>query len=414
MRKIAIVGAGQGGILLAIALLKNGYQVTLFSNRTAEQIRSGRILSSQVMYHSALTIEQHWGLNFWDDLCPWNFSFTSTVRNPEQPTIALRWQAQTAHPFQSIDQRLKISRWLEEFVTLGGNLIIQEVGLAILNSISKEHELTIIASGKGEISQAFTRDDARSPFDKPMRSLAALYVTGMQPVVGSRGMRATIMPEIGEFTTVAALTLTGPCDIMVFEAIPGGAMDCWRTVTDPQQRLNLAKELVQHYFPWEAERCNAIQLTDPQATLTGAFPPIVRKPLLSLPNGKQALGMGDTVMLNDPLSGQGANNATKCAAVYLARILERQQQPFDADWMQQTFEQYWQQYGQAAAGWTQLILDPPTHFLELISTCAKSPAVAALIANTFDNPNVLFPWIRDAQQTRAMIEKLRATDPNQN
>jgi len=34
MRKIAIVGAGQSGLQLALGLLQKGYEVTVISNRT--------------------------------------------------------------------------------------------------------------------------------------------------------------------------------------------------------------------------------------------------------------------------------------------------------------------------------------------------------------------------------------------
>lgn len=47
MRRIAIVGAGQSGLQLAFALLDQGYHVTLATNRDAEQIRNGKVMSSQ-------------------------------------------------------------------------------------------------------------------------------------------------------------------------------------------------------------------------------------------------------------------------------------------------------------------------------------------------------------------------------
>src|SRR6478672_4943236 len=47
MRKIAIVGAGQSGLQLALGLLQKGYEVTVISNRTPEQVLNGRVTSSQ-------------------------------------------------------------------------------------------------------------------------------------------------------------------------------------------------------------------------------------------------------------------------------------------------------------------------------------------------------------------------------
>ena len=39
MRRIAIVGAGQSGLQLGLGLLDTGYDVTMITNRTADEIR---------------------------------------------------------------------------------------------------------------------------------------------------------------------------------------------------------------------------------------------------------------------------------------------------------------------------------------------------------------------------------------
>ena len=47
MSKILIVGAGQAGLQLAFGLVQDGHDVTVVSNRTAEDVRNGRVMSSQ-------------------------------------------------------------------------------------------------------------------------------------------------------------------------------------------------------------------------------------------------------------------------------------------------------------------------------------------------------------------------------
>src|SRR5260370_6257244 len=126
---------------------------------------------------------------------------------------------------------------------------------------------------------------------------------------------------------------------MVVEGVPGGPMDCWQDVKTPQQHLQRSKEIVQKFMHWEAERCLNIELTDDNGVLTGRFPPCVRKPVCKLPSGRLAMGMGDVVVLNDPITGQGSNTACKCAKIYLDRILEQGKKPFDADWMQKNFNE---------------------------------------------------------------------------
>ena len=70
MSKILIVGAGQAGLQLALGLVQDGHDVTVVSNRTAEDIRGGKVMSSQCMFHDALQHERDLGLDFWEDECP--------------------------------------------------------------------------------------------------------------------------------------------------------------------------------------------------------------------------------------------------------------------------------------------------------------------------------------------------------
>ena len=46
-RKITIVGGGQSGLQLGCGLLSHGYEVDIVQNRTAEQVRDGKVLSSR-------------------------------------------------------------------------------------------------------------------------------------------------------------------------------------------------------------------------------------------------------------------------------------------------------------------------------------------------------------------------------
>src|SRR5690606_4145219 len=70
MRRITIVGAGQAGLHLGIGLVQQGYEVTILSNRTPEQLRDGTVLSSQSMYDMALSLERELGIDFWEDNSP--------------------------------------------------------------------------------------------------------------------------------------------------------------------------------------------------------------------------------------------------------------------------------------------------------------------------------------------------------
>jgi 2-polyprenyl-6-methoxyphenol hydroxylase-like FAD-dependent oxidoreductase len=69
-RKVAIIGAGQSGLQLGFGLLANGYEVTIVTDRSAEQILAGKILSSQGMFGEALEIERQLNIDYWQNIAP--------------------------------------------------------------------------------------------------------------------------------------------------------------------------------------------------------------------------------------------------------------------------------------------------------------------------------------------------------
>lgn len=113
--------------------------------------------------------------------------------------------------------------------------------------------------------------------------------------------------------------------------------------------------------------------------------------------------MADVVCLNDPITGQGSNNASKCAAIYLRRIVEHSTAPFDVEWMQETFEQYWK-YASFVTSWTNaMLLPPPAHVIELLAAAQKRPDIADWFVNAFDDPRLFFPALTDPLEARALL-----------
>src|SRR5947199_9199351 len=180
MKRIAIIGAGQSGLQLGLGLLSAGYQVTLYSDRSGDEIQHGHVMSSQCMFDSALETERDLGLNYWEEECPKVEGISFAVPNPIGGKI-IDWAARLDNFAQSVDQRLKIPRWMGEFQKRGGNLQIEAADIDDLESCARGHDLVIVASGKGTIAQLFERDTSRSPFSEPQRSLALTYVRHMRP-----------------------------------------------------------------------------------------------------------------------------------------------------------------------------------------------------------------------------------------
>ena len=407
MRKIAIIGGGQSGLQLAFGLHDQGYDVTVVSNRTPDQIRKGRVTSSQFMFHDSLQNERDLNINFWEEDCPDTDGIAFAVPGPDGAR-ALFWEAKLLAPGQSVDQRLKFSGWMDEFSKRGGKIVIQDAGVNELEEYAKDNDLVIVASGKGEIARLFETDTANTPYTTPMRALALTYVNGMVPRAKFPAVAFNLIPGVGEYFVFPALTLSGPCEIMVFEGVPGGPMDCWNDVKTPADHLARSKEILQKFLPWEADRAKKVELTDDMGILAGKFAPTVRKPVSKLPSGKLALGMADVVVLNDPITGQGSNTASKAAKVYMDRIIARGEKPFDAAWMQDTFDTFWN-YAQWVVKWTNsLLTPPPPHILQLMGAASQMPKLASRIANGFNNPPDYNPWWFDPAEAEKLIGAQKA------
>ncbi len=402
MRTITIVGAGQAGLQLALALLQHDYRVTLVSNRTPDQLRKGSVLSTQGMFASAIDIERELGLDFWQDECPNIGGIAVNIAGPDG-TPALSWQAPLDRPCRAVDQRMKFATWLELFEARGGTLIYKEATPDDLEHYARTTDLVLVAAGKGAISNYFSRNAAASPYDTSQRVLALAVVHGLTSINAQEMASFNIIPGVAEYFTIPGLTLTGPCHNMLIEAIPGGPLDCWQDVKTSEEHLALTRHILETYLPWEAERCTNIALTDANATLRGKFTPIVRHPVGILPGGAPILGMADTVILNDPITGQGSNNAAKSAKVYLDAILEHGNAPFTPEWMQATFDRFWD-YAQWVTGWTNaMLMPPPPHVMNILGAASQSPAIASRFVNGFDDPRTFFPWIADPAEADKMI-----------
>lgn len=409
MAKITIIGGGQSGLQLGIGLLQSGYDVSVVSDRTPEQIRDGRVTSSQCMFATALDHERALGIDFWDDTCPPVEGISLAVPHPEIPGAkAIDWGARLDRVAQSVDQRVKFPRFMEHFEESGGDLVFHEATVDDLEGYADESDLVVVAAGKGPITQLFERDAARSPFDQPMRALALTYVTGMTPRPEFSAVAFNIVPGVGEYFVFPALTTTGACEIMVFEGVPGGPMDCWGDVTTPAEHLAKSKWILDTFMPWEGERCRSVELTDELGILSGRFAPTVRRPIGTLPSGQQVLGMADAVLLNDPITGQGSNNASKGAASYLDSIIERGEGPFDGPWMEETFEKLWA-YAEKVVGWTNALLTPPPpHVLNMLGAAGQFPVIAERFVNGFDDPRDFYEWFMDPVKADEYLAEVAA------
>jgi hypothetical protein len=407
VRKILIVGAGQSGLQLALCLQAEGYDVTVMSARTPDEIRGGWPTSTQAMFWPALDREREYNLNLWENVAT-PIEGISAALAPAPGVQAFSFYGPWDRPGQSVDQRVKMATWLELFEERGGRTIYHSVMTSDLAGLAPLYDLTIIAAGKGEIVELFDRDASRSKYTTPGRHLAAIYLNGVAapadlPVPR---VRVNIAPGEVEVFSMPAYSHSGACDIALVEAIPGGPWDIFVDRPDPAEHLRRVRSLLLQYFPWEGELYTGAEPADARASLAGAFTTTVRHPYAEVAPGSYVLGIADVVVVLDPIAGQGANNASHAAGIYLRSILERADAPFDPEWMQRTFDAFWAQVADSVL-WTEMMLEPlPEHAQQFLGAASQFPEVACTFARFFPYPSTLHDYLTDPAKTAAYLESV--------
>jgi hypothetical protein len=334
-----------------------------------------------------------------------------SVAGPDGSRV-IDWLGRLDEYAQSVDQRVKMSAWLDLFEDRGGKVVVNAATVSDLDGLAPLFDLTVVAAGKGEITALFDRDPARSPYLEPQRSLAIAYVHGGGPRAEHpdvTGVRLDLIPGVGELIVIPALTTSGLCDILFWEGIPGGPLDVFEDLKgDPQAHLDRTLDLMRQFTPWEYERFAGAQLTDANGTLAGRYTPVVRHPVATLPGGAPILGMADVIVANDPITGQGSNNAARAADVYLGAVLDRLTVggAFDRAWMQAAGDAFWGQVA-VCTGWTNaMLMPPPPHILEVLGAAGQLQPVANRFANGFSQPDSYTEWLLDPELTAAYLAQV--------
>jgi 2-polyprenyl-6-methoxyphenol hydroxylase-like FAD-dependent oxidoreductase len=412
MRRIAIIGAGQAGLHLGFGLLRHGYEVTLFSDRRPEELLKGRAIATAFMFDRALSYERELELNFWDRETHWGAGIHLDFCL--QPgAIALQVEAALPRPGQAIDQRLKFARWMKEFERRGGHLIFKAATLDDLEQLAASHNLVVVAAGKGEIAALFPRDDTRSVYTEPRRQLGLLTLAGLKPwhIALDVPIKFTFFAAAGEifwipFHAIGRIN----CYSLLFEAHRGGPMDRFGAAASGDEMIRIAREIIAEFAPWESETVRDVALTDPMAWAKGTLTPTIRRPVGRLKSGRVVMGLGDTVVLNDPIAGQGSNHAAKTTHLAIQRIVERGDRPFDANWMDALFEEYWEKESKGITNFSNLLLEPITEpAREILGAASQNPALAEWFVANFNEPQDFWPAIGELGQARQLIASHAAT-----
>jgi hypothetical protein len=419
MRKIAIVGSGVTGLLTAHGLRRAGYAVTVYSDRTPEQwLNESRPTGTAARFEPTLQYERDLGLSHWEDHAPRGEGVHLTFC-PTKDNVLLTLSGRLRGTyFQAIDVRLQSHRWMADLEARGGRVVIEPVTLEGLDRIAAEHDLTVVAAGRAELSRLFERDPERSVYDAPQRNLAMLMVRGA--AMGFSGVpflpvKFNFFAPIGEAFWVPYFHKdVGPSWSVLFEAKKGGPMDRFGGAKTGDEVLAIGKQVIRDLMPWDYDWAKDMELSDPRGWLVGQVTPTVRRPVGRLPSGRVVTCVGDTAMSLDPIAGQGANNGTLMAKNLVARVVEHGDRPFDEAFMIDTFEAYYRERGRTIYAFNNLLLEPiPIAGIHLLMAQYGSDGTGedgpqriadAFIAN-FEDPRRLTAAFQDTATARAFISE---------
>lgn len=429
VRRIAIVGAGQAALCLAVSLQRTpGYEVTFVTDRSAQEIRQGPILASQVLFGPALDGEAAAGVATWTDEAPDIRDLVLTLGTAQGDAPPATMRAPLEFAARSVDLRLKTSTWLEQLESLGARVLTQHTEVADLEALAAGHDLVVVASGKGALGEGFERDEGRTRAEGATgRELAVALVRPVgRDVVGD--LTVQMRAGEGELFRYPMLTANGVGEVVMIEGITrdgagaGGdgagagpvaasglaaALRALRESGDAtaEQVLAVAAE----FFPEQATDLAGAVALDEGAVTLGRVRARVNKPVGTLPSGATVLGLGTAVVTTEPLFSAPSNNAALAADYYRTAIVRRGAEPFDDEWKRKTFESFWRGWAKWTVQWVGGLLDGLTDTQQqLIRDAVDLPGVAAAIAEMVEDPRTAHQWWYNDDEARVLVEQARA------
>jgi 2-polyprenyl-6-methoxyphenol hydroxylase-like FAD-dependent oxidoreductase len=412
VRDVAIVGAGQGGLHLALGLLEQGRSVTLVSDKTPDAFLGMNPMSSHTLQGRSLDAERAAGANLADDLALQPTRGFGFAVSPDGQTPALAFEARWDKDAAAIDTRLKCCELLRRVARAGAEVITATATLADVEQLADEHRAVFMATGKGELRSLFALDEDRTVYDRPQRELLLLLVDGMQPERPEQNelVNFVIRPGIGEmFFSPNYHMARRRVSTLLMESVPGGPMALWKGATGADEVLDAAKRVVAEFVAWESPTMSEITLADPKAFVSGAVTPQVRKPTGRLPNGRAVYAIGDITIVHDPAAGLGGNCTATQVDGLLSALRDRGDVAIDADWYERQFEEFWVAEGRWFQKLANLVIEPLTDPVAAIfGAAASSPAVGAALARGWAAPATLWPALGSAEASEQFIARAEA------
>lgn len=400
MASIGIIGSGIAGLHLGLSLQHAGIPVTLYAERPPEQVRPRRIANMVARNACTRARERVLGVNHWDR--PSHDMGRLSVRIAGAQPLAFSGRMA---PAQAVDMRIYCARLMEDYAARGGQVVIHTVEASELETLASRHDLLVVASGRAALTNLFPRIADDSPYAQPQRlGLVGLFA-GIRPSEPC-ALEVNIIPGSGEILAVPIQSFEPDLTGLGILITPGGALEPLRHLRhdeDPMRFTASILELLCAHAPDIYRRTDPheFRLSRPLDHCYAAITPTVRQGFAQLPSGRHVLAIGDAHVIIDPITGQGANNATHAAAVISAAIGAAT--TFDRAFCVRV-EREVRAYVVPVSDAANARLRPPApHFRDLLIAAARDQDVADVYADGYNHPDRFWAVAGDADRTAQFL-----------
>jgi flavin-dependent dehydrogenase len=407
-KSIGIIGAGIGGLHLALYLQKHGVNATILTDKTPEEVASGRLLNTVAHHSITIAREDELGVNHWAAPELQYYHHDHFFNFPGQPIL---FRGAFKKPSRAVDYRIYLPRLMQDFTDRGGKIEYGAIRDEDVTAIVNRFDLLVVSTGKGALGQMFKFRPEHSPYTQPQRLLCVGLYDGVDhgaPGGGDpRGVTLSVSPGHGEMIVIPTLSFGGMKTALLMENVPGGDMEGLVSLSydkDPKGFIaTLLGKLEQHH-PHTYARIDQSRfgLAGPQDLLQGGVVPTVRETSVAFDNGKHAIALGDVHSVVDPMMGQGANMASHAAFELGQAIVETT--AFDQRFCE-IVDQRREDRVLAAARWTNMMLKPPSEAMgRLIFTMAQNRALCDEFTENFNYPERQWDLIASEQRIHAWVD----------
>ncbi|HEX4110275.1 MAG TPA: styrene monooxygenase/indole monooxygenase family protein [Solirubrobacteraceae bacterium] len=390
---------------MSLLLQSRGVPVTLYADRTPEEMRhSPRLANTAGHWVPTREREAQLGVNHWDELAP-----PVPVLNVDVGGgLPLRFSADLGKGPIAVDYRIQMPRLLEDFVERGGSAVFGAVERHALDAMAEQHDLVVISSGRGTMTELFPKIDERSPYSRPQRILQISACRGID--LGAGSISYELVPGVGECLLFPYLTVEGPATILYLSAAVDGPLPEMMDAdlagdADRAELDGVFRRVVTGFFPASSGKIDwdAFATLGPRYDIAGALTPTVRRPFAQLENGRWVLALGDVHTVNDPLLGQGSNSASATAFI-VADAIDEDPYGFDELWVTKTAERMWQRAG-GAVGFTNTLLavPPAPQVVQVLAAASGSPEMAEFVGEFFGTPTLAWSVLASPERAQSAI-----------